>query len=147
MLAAARALGRQVIVLECRSVEDFEPAFATLVERGAGALLVSAFPLAFVPAIAPGSCRWRRTTRFRRYIREFTRMPAKGGLISYSTVLGTTRQVGFYYVPQILKAPRPPTCRSKQPTRFRFVINLKTAKALGLEFPPTLLALADEVIE
>jgi ABC-type uncharacterized transport system substrate-binding protein len=143
MLAAARALGRQVIVLECRSVEDFEPAFATLVERGAGALLVSAFPLAFGnrARILSLAAHYKIPAMYSQYP-----YASEGGLMSYSTV-GTTRQVGFYYVPQILKGAKPADLPIQQPTMFRFVLNLKTAKTLGLEVPPMLHARADEVIE
>jgi putative tryptophan/tyrosine transport system substrate-binding protein len=143
MLAAARALGRQVIVLECRNVEDFEPAFATLVERGAGALLVSAFPLAF-------GNRGKILALAARYkipaIYSQSPFAYGGGLISYSAA-ATSHQLGFYYVPQILKGAKPAELPIQRPTKFRLIINLKTAKALGLEFPPTLLAIADEVIE
>jgi ABC-type uncharacterized transport system substrate-binding protein len=143
MLAAARALGRQVIVLECRNVEDFEPAFATLVERGAGALLVSAFPLAF-------GNRGKILALAARYkipaIYSQSPFAYGGGLISYSAA-ATSHQLGFYYVPQILKGAKPAELPIQRPTKFRLIVNLKTAKALGLEFPPTLLAIADEVIE
>jgi len=143
MLAAARALGRQVIVLECRNVEDFEPTFATLVERGGGALLVSAFPLAF-------GNRGRVLALAARYkipaIYSQSAFAYGGGLMSYSAVV-TTRELGSYYVPRILKGAKPAELPIQRPTKFRLIFNLKTAKALGLEFPPTLLALADEVIE
>jgi putative ABC transport system substrate-binding protein len=143
LLAAARALGRQVIVLECRGDSDFEAAFATLVQRQPCALLVSAFPLAFnnrrkilalaarhkIPAIYPQP----------QYVRE-------GGLMSYDGV-GTLHQIGFYFVPQILKGAKPADMPIQQPTKFRLLINASTAEALGLAIPRTLLALADEVIQ
>ncbi len=143
LLAAARALGRQVIVLECRSDSDFEAAFAALVQRRPSALVVSAFPLAFnnrpkilalaahhkIPAIYPQP----------QYAWE-------GGLMSYDGV-STLRQVGSYYVPQILKGAKPADLPVKQPTKFRLVINVKTAEALGLAIPRKLLVIADEVIE
>jgi len=143
LLAVARELGRQVIVLECRSTSDFDSAFATLVERRAGALLVSAFPLAFnnrdkilalaahhqIPAMYPQS----------PYAYE-------GGLMSYFAVV-TLRQVVVDYVAPILKGAKPADLPIQQPTKFRLVINLKTAKALGVTIPDKLLALADEVIE
>jgi ABC-type uncharacterized transport system substrate-binding protein len=143
MLAAARALGRQVIVLECRNVEDFEPAFTTLVERGAGALLVSAFPLAF-------GNRGKILALAARYkipaIYSQSPFAYEGGLMSYGAV-GTSRELGSYYVAQVLKGAKPAELPIQRPTKFRLVINLKTAKALGLDVPDKLLALADEVIE
>jgi putative tryptophan/tyrosine transport system substrate-binding protein len=143
LIAVARALGLHVIVLECRSDSDFEAAFATLVQRQPSALVVSAFPLAFnnrtkvvalaarhkIPAIYPQG----------EYVQA-------GGLISYNGVSGL-RQAGFYYVPQILKGAKPADLPVQQPTRFRLLINAKTAQALGLAIPRRLLAIADEVIE
>jgi putative ABC transport system substrate-binding protein len=143
LLAAARGLGLQVIVLECLSSSDFESAFATLVERRVGALLVSAFTLAFtnrdkilalaahhqIPAMYPQP----------QYAYE-------GGLMSYFAAV-TQRQVVVDYVAPILKGAKPADLPIRQPTTFHLVINFKTAKALGLTIPPTLLAIADEVIE
>jgi putative tryptophan/tyrosine transport system substrate-binding protein len=143
LLTAAQALGRQIIVLECRDVSDFEKAFATMVERQARAVVVRAFPLAFsnrnkivalaahhkVPAIYSQS----------RYVYE-------GGLMSYGGA-GVARQVAIRYVARIVKGSKPADLPIEQPTKFSFAINLKTAKALGLEIPRALLAQADEVIE
>jgi putative ABC transport system substrate-binding protein len=146
MLEAARAVGRQAIVLECRSGGDFEAAFATLVERGAGAFVVGVFPLFYelrnrdrilelaahhkIPGIYP----------HRMYV-------AAGGLMSYSADGAAYRQVAFDYVARILKGARPAELPVQQATKFSFVINLKTARALGLTVPQTLLVAADEVIE
>jgi putative ABC transport system substrate-binding protein len=143
LLAAARAHGWQVIVAEYRRVDGgLEAAFATLVQRQVSGLVVSAFPIAFsnrqnilmlaarhkIPAIYPQQV----------YARE-------GGLMSY---FGTgIRQVALNYVSKILKGANPADLPVQQPTEFRLVINLKTAKTLGLTVPPTLLAIADEVIE
>jgi putative tryptophan/tyrosine transport system substrate-binding protein len=143
LVVAARERGLQVIVLECRGDSDFEAAFATLVQRQPSALMVSAFPLAFanrpkvlalaalhkIPAIYAQS----------QYVRE-------GGLMSYAGV-GGAHQVGFYYVPQILKGAKPADLPVQTPTRFKLTINLKTAKALGLGIPEMLLATADTMIE
>jgi putative ABC transport system substrate-binding protein len=146
MLAAARALGRQAIVLECRSAGDFETVFATMVERGAGAFVVGVFPLFYelrnrdriiklaahhkIPGIYP----------HRMYA-------AVGGLMSYAAGGTAYREVGRDYVGRILKGAKPADLPVVQPSKFELVINLKTAKALGLEVPPSLLARADEVIE
>jgi len=143
LLTAAQALGRQIIVLECRDVSDFETAFAALIERQAGALVVSAFPLAFsnrnkilalaahhkIPAIYPQFL----------YVRE-------GGLMSYGAA-DAARQAAIQYVARILKGAKPADLPIMQPTDFRLVVNLKTAKALGLEIPRPLLVQVDQVIE
>ena len=144
LLAAARILGRHVIVLKCRVVDDFDSAFAALAEHQAGALIVSAFPLAFnnrrkilalaasqkLPAIYPQN--------------QFV---YGGGLMSYAAGRGALRQVAIQYVARILKGEKPADLPIQQPTNFELLINLKTASTLGLSIPPDLLAVADKVIE
>jgi putative ABC transport system substrate-binding protein len=143
LLAAARALGLHVIVLECRSDSDFEAAFATLVQRQPSALVVSAFPLAFNnrPKILALAARHKIPAIYAQ-----PQYAWEGGLMSYDGV-ATLRQVGFYYVPQILKGAKPADLPVQQPTKFRLLINAKTAEALGLAIPRKLLVIADEVIE
>jgi putative ABC transport system substrate-binding protein len=143
LLASAHDLGQQIIVLECYRPADLESAFATMAEQRAGAVLVGAFPAAVnnrmrvlalaadhrIPAIYAQS----------QYVRE-------GGLMSYSPV-GTLQQLAVQYVARILKGEKPADLPIQQPVYFRFIINSKTARALGLNIPSTLLASADEVIE
>jgi len=142
-LAAARALGRQIIVLECRTLPDFETAFANMIERQAGAVVVSAFPLALnnrnkilalaarhkIPAIYPQD----------HYVYG-------GGLMSYGAP-AVMRQVAIQYVARILKGAKPADLPIQRPTNFRLAINLKTAEILGLKVPRDLLAMVDDVIE
>jgi putative ABC transport system substrate-binding protein len=145
VVAAANALKLQIIVVEARSESDIEPAFASLVQRGAGALMVGIAPhLTFnnrkivglaarhkIPAIYP----FRFSTRI-------------GGLMSYGDDdVDGQRRVAFDYVARILKGANPGDLPIAQPTKFPLVINLKTAKTLGLEVPSTLFIQADEVIE
>jgi putative tryptophan/tyrosine transport system substrate-binding protein len=143
LLAAGRALGRQVIVLECRFDGDFEVAFAALVQRQDSALVVSAFGLAFInrPKILSLAARHEIPAIYAQ-----NQYAYEGGLMSY-TGLVSAREVGFYFVPQILKGANPADMPVQQPTKFELVINMKTAKALGLTIPETLLATADEVIQ
>jgi putative ABC transport system substrate-binding protein len=146
MLAAGSALGREIIVAEVRRL-DFEAAFAILVEQRAGALVVGDYTLFNnqpkrnkileltanhkIPAIYPA----------RDYVVD-------SGLMSYDM----DRQALFHragadYVGRILNGAKPADLPVQQPTKFELVINLKTAKALGLTVPPILYAIADEVIE
>jgi putative ABC transport system substrate-binding protein len=144
VLAAARALQQQIEVMNASSELYINAAFFTLAQRKIGALLVGADPFFnnrrdliislaarhAVPAIYP--------------LRDFA---VSGGLISYGTSLTDAyRQVGIY-AGRILKGEKPGELPVVQATNFEFVINLKTAKALGLQIPDKILAIADEVIE
>jgi putative ABC transport system substrate-binding protein len=147
MLAAGRALGREIIVSEVRRL-DFEAAFTTLVEQRADALIVGNFSSFLNPPrnrdkILELAARHRVPAMY--FNRQY---PAHGGLMSYdSDSAAAVRQLGSYYVGQILKGAKPRDLPVMQPTKFELVINLKTAKAFGFTVPDKLLALADEVIE
>jgi len=142
--AAAHAVGQQILVVEAGSDNELDGAFATLAQHRAGALVITsdiffnarrerivALPARYaIPAIHP--------------LREFAEA---GGLMSYGTsVLDAYYQNGIY-VARILKGAKPSDLPVLQSTKFEFVINLKVAKMLGLEVPPGLSAIADEVIE
>ena len=144
MLAAAQALGRQLTVLEARGSREIEAAFSTLVERGAGALIVGVSPTLManrnkILALA--------THHMIPTIYPFRVYALNGGLMSYAGDTGEAYHQAGVYVGRILKGTKPADLPVQQSTRFELVINLKTAKALGLTVPPTLLTLATEVIE
>jgi putative ABC transport system substrate-binding protein len=143
-LAAGHNLGREVIVMIASSGRDFDSAFANAVDRGAGALVVGAFPLftSNRTRLATLAARYRLPTIYPG--REFA---LDGGLISYGASVVSNYRQGGVYVGKILKGARPADLPVEQASRFELVINLKTARNLGLTVPPTILALADEVIE
>jgi putative ABC transport system substrate-binding protein len=144
MVAGAQSIGLQLVILDAGSDREIELAFTTFIQRGAGALLVGTgaylrghreriVALATRHAL-PTSYVWREAV-------------LAGGLMSYApSITNAFRQAGIY-TGRVLKGEKPAELPVMQSTKFEFVINLKTAKALGLDVPQPLLIAADEVIE
>jgi putative tryptophan/tyrosine transport system substrate-binding protein len=142
--ATARSIGQRILVLDASTVAEIEQAFAGFVREQSDALLVNADSLftAQRELLATLAARYRLPAIYAW--REFAEA---GGLMSYGTNLNHSyHQVGAY-VGRILKGEKPADLPVMQPTTFELVINLKTAKALGLQIPDKLLALTDQVIE
>ena len=142
--AAISTLGLNLMLVKASNPLEMEDAFATLVRERVEALQIGVDPLFgnHVDQLVALAARHKVPTIYPW--REFT---AAGGLMNYgSSIPDAYRQVGVY-TGQILKGAKPADLPVQRPTKLQFVLNLKTAKALGLEIPPTLLARADEVIE
>jgi putative ABC transport system substrate-binding protein len=141
---AAQTLGQTIYPVRVNSARDFEQAFASIVQRGAGALLVTSAALFTNRRDELVALASRHAVPAIYSFREFT---GSGGLISYGTNNADGYRQAGVYTARILKGEKPANLPVMQPTKFELIVNLKTAKALGLDVPPTLLARADEVIE
>jgi putative ABC transport system substrate-binding protein len=142
--AAASTLGAQIEPLSVGTISDIDAAFDTLVEKQADAVLVDASVLLFNHIARLVSLAARHAVPVICWTRDFT---DAGGLMSYgSDVADQLRQAGNY-TGRILKGRKPADLPVARAVKFELAINLKTAKALGLTIPETLLATADEVIQ
>ena len=142
--AVAHTLRLQLIVLNARTASDIDMAFASLVRDRASALVVGAggFLVSRRDQIIALAARYAIPT-----IYGFREYPADGGLISYGNDIPDAFRRAGIYAGRILKGDKPADLPVERPTKFELVINLKTAKSLGLEMPSSLIARADEVIE
>jgi putative ABC transport system substrate-binding protein len=142
--AAASRIGVEIDLVQANDSRAIEAAFTTLVRNKAGALLVGADPFFFSRRLQLATLATRHALPAVYNVREFAEV---GGLMTYGTsLIDVFRQVGAY-AGRILKGAKPADLPVVQSTRFELVINMATARALGLDVPPTLLARADEVIE
>jgi putative ABC transport system substrate-binding protein len=142
--AAGAALGVQIDVVQARDSRQIESAFATLVRNKADGLMVGADSFFFNRRLQLVTLATRHAIPAVYFVRE---VAEAGGLMSYGTSLPEVYQQLGVYTGRILKGEKPAELPVVQSTKFELVINLITAKALGLDVPPSLLARADEVIE
>jgi putative ABC transport system substrate-binding protein len=142
--AAANLLGHELVVVKASSASEIAPAFDALAQQNIKAVFVNADPLFNVnfPQIRELAARYGMAT-----ISSWEGFAAEGGLISYGTSIDEANRLLGVYAGRVLKGEKPADLPVQQSTKFQLVVNLKTAKALGLTIPPLVLARADEVIE
>jgi putative ABC transport system substrate-binding protein len=143
VITAADRLNRQLNEVECRSKDALGESFATMIERGAGAVIISSIPLFGSNADEIVRLAERHKIPAMYFGRGYV---LRGGLMSYTPDLQEGLQIAVGLVGEILKGAKPADLPVRNPNRFDFVINLKTAKQLGLEIPPHLLVFANELI-
>jgi putative tryptophan/tyrosine transport system substrate-binding protein len=141
---SARSLGLQFHVLNAGTDQDIDTVFAGLIQQQIGMLLVSADPFFLGRRVQFVALAARHAVPTIYFAREFV---AAGGLMSYGTSLADAYRQAGVFAGRILKGAKPADLPAVQSTKFEFVINLKTAKAFGLNVPPGLSSMADEVIE
>ena len=142
--SSARALGVQLHIVQASTERDFDPAFATLAQTGVSGLVIAPDALFISRSDQLAALTLRHAVPTITQFREFV---AAGGLMSYGgSFTETARQVGVY-TGRILRGEKPADLPVRQLTRVELIINLKTAKALGITVPLSLLGRADEVIE
>jgi ABC-type uncharacterized transport system substrate-binding protein len=143
-LKAARDQGLEAIEVHAATLEELEPAFREAAQRKAAGMLAGGLPLTVAnrALIAELALRHRLATMF-----LFAINVEAGGLMSYGAHMGDLQRRGADYVDRILRGAKPADLPIEQPTKFELVVNLKTAKALGITVPPSLLVRADRVIQ
>ncbi len=141
---AARALAKDIHIVHASNESELAPAFTTLSQLRTGALLIVPDGLFIIHAARVAALSVKHAIPASHERRAF---PDAGGLMSYGSSQADGMRLAGFYTGRILKGEKPADMPVMQPTKFELVINLKTAKALGLTVPPSLLALADEVIE
>ena len=141
---SARSLGLQFHVLNAGTDHDIDTVFAGLIQQQIGMLLISADPFFLGRRVQFVALAARHAVPTIYFAREFV---AAGGLMSYGTSLADAYRQAGVFAGRILKGAKPADLPAVQSTKFEFVINLKTAKAFGLNVPPGLSSMADEVIE
>jgi len=142
--SAARTLGLELHVLNARTEHDFDAVFAKLIQLGAGGLAINTNLVFTARAEQLGALTVRKAIPAIYKGREFT---AAGGLMSYGTDPTDSYRIAGFYTGRILKGEKPADLPVQQVSKVELIINLKTANALGITFPITLLGRADEVIE
>jgi ABC-type uncharacterized transport system substrate-binding protein len=141
---AARSLEVELDVQSVESIDNFEGALTAVVKAGSEAVIVAGSPVFF--PLRPRIAQWAGVART-PVISPWRELAVAGGLLSYGTSVNAMFRRAAVFVDRILKGEDPATLPVEQPTTFELVINLKTAKALGLTIPPILLARANEVID